>query len=214
VDRIENTGLADWSSKLRVLKTTYPSVSVADLISVSASVAIVTCPGGPRIRTYVGRNDSSVAAQTGTLPSPFSDGETLYQLFLKKGLDEQDLAGLMGAHSVSKAFGTTNITAGASQDTTPGCWDVTYYKQTFTPQAGMTSFKSDSNLATHPKVGPEMRKMISNKSKFDYKFTNAMQKMMLFGVNQKDLIECTDWIPKGTNNKREMRGSPINARIR
>jgi hypothetical protein len=121
----------------------------------------------------------------------------------------------MGAHTVSKAFGTTNITAGASQDTTPGCWDTVYYGQTIRPNPGMTSFQSDTSLANHPKVGPEMAKMINNKVRFDLMFTNAMAKMMLFGVDPSKLVDCTSLIPKGTNNnKREMRRTPINARIR
>jgi hypothetical protein len=191
----------------------YPSVSVADLIAVSASVAIVSCPGGPRIKTYVGRNDSSTGSQRNALPSPFADGETNYQLFLKKGINETELAGLMGAHSVSKAFGTLNITVGASQDTTPGVWDVTYYSEVFKPCPGMTPFTSDTNLAQHPKVGPEMAKMINNKARFNFMFTNAMEKMMRMGVNQNNLVECTNWIPRGTDN-RERRGNAINARIR
>jgi hypothetical protein len=190
-------------------------VSVADLLVVSASVAIVSCPGGPRVQTLVGRTDGVAASQPGTLPSPFADGETNYQLFLKKGINETELAGLMGAHTVSKAFGTTNITAGASQDTTPGCWDTVYYGQTIRPNPGMTSFQSDTSLANHPKVGPEMAKMINNKVRFDLMFTNAMAKMMLFGVDPSKLVDCTSLIPKGTNNnKREMRRTPINARIR
>ncbi len=39
-------------------KLGYP-VSVADIIQVGATVATVTCPLGPRIKTYVGRKDSS-----------------------------------------------------------------------------------------------------------------------------------------------------------
>jgi hypothetical protein len=166
------------------------------------------------VQTLVGRPDGMNSSQPGTLPNPFDDGETNYQLFLRKGINETELAGLMGAHTVSKAFGTANILAGAPQDTTPGCWDTAYYGQTIKSNPGMTSFQSDTKLAHHPKVGPEMAKMINNKARFDLVFTNAMAKMMLFGVDPTKLVDCTSWIPKGTSNKRDMRGSPINARIR
>jgi hypothetical protein len=61
-ERPENNGLQDISDKLLALQKKYASngVSVADVIQVASSVAIVACPGGPQVKTYVGRKDSSV----------------------------------------------------------------------------------------------------------------------------------------------------------
>ncbi|MBE7181368.1 MAG: hypothetical protein INR71_09215, partial [Terriglobus roseus] len=56
--RAENNGLQDISAKLLKLAQKY-AVGVADMIQFAGAHAIVTCPGGPRITTYVGRNDSS-----------------------------------------------------------------------------------------------------------------------------------------------------------
>jgi hypothetical protein len=45
--------------------------------------------------------------------------------------------------------------------------------------------------------------------------SNSMTKMTLLGVpNQGGLADCTNVVPRGTNNKREMRMAPINDRIR
>ena len=55
----------------------------------------------------IGREDSTQAAPEGTLPQAFgsqSKQEVLIQLWADKGFSPRELAALMGAHSVSKAF--------------------------------------------------------------------------------------------------------------
>ena len=55
----------------------------------------------------IGRKDASGAAPEGTLPQGFgkgSDHATLVQLWADKGFSQRELAALMGAHSVSRAF--------------------------------------------------------------------------------------------------------------
>jgi hypothetical protein len=55
----------------------------------------------------IGRKDASGAAPEGTLPQAFgkgSDHATLVQLWADKGFSQRELAALMGAHSVSRAF--------------------------------------------------------------------------------------------------------------
>jgi hypothetical protein len=55
----------------------------------------------------IGRKDASSAAPEGTLPQAFgkgSDHATLVQLWADKGFSQRELAALMGAHSVSRAF--------------------------------------------------------------------------------------------------------------
>jgi len=55
----------------------------------------------------IGRKDASGAAPDGTLPQAFgkgSDHSSLVQLWADKGFSQRELAALMGAHSVSRAF--------------------------------------------------------------------------------------------------------------
>lgn len=63
--------------------------------------AIVACPGGPRITTYVGRKDSTNPAPGGLLPDVHASGDSLFALF----------AALLGAHSTSKQFNTDTSNA-------------------------------------------------------------------------------------------------------
>ena len=58
--------------------------------------AIVTCPGGPRIKTLIGRKDSTTPAPTGLLPDVNAPAADLLALFKAKGFDEVDLAALIG----------------------------------------------------------------------------------------------------------------------
>lgn len=196
--------------------TKYPTITIADLLQVAASVAIVTCPGGPRVTTYVGRKDSSSVNPGGRLPDAHASGDSLYTLFQAKGFSAVDLAALLGAHSTSKAFGQSDIPSGGQQDSTPGVWDTKYYQDTLTPPAGVYPFTADKNLAAHAVVGKEFKGFVGNQGKWTGKFADAMLKMSLLGVpgGSSNLIDCTNVIPKGTSVKREMKGAPINDRVR
>jgi len=206
---------------LNLQKSKYPSITIADLIQVASSVAIVTCPGGPVVTTYVGRKDSSKPNPGGGLPDVHAPGSNLFKLFQDKGFDAVDLAALLGAHSTSKGFFVDGIPSGTPQDSTPGVWDVKYYGETINPPTGVTPFPSDVSLAAHPTVGKEFKGFVDNQGKWTGKFADAMLRMSLLGVPlpinndpKKNLIDCTSVIPKSTGVKREMRSAPINDRIR
>jgi hypothetical protein len=177
-NRPENNGLQDISAKLLNLRNTkYPLASVADFIQFAASVAIVSCPGGPRQKTYVGRVDSSNPAPDGLLPDVHSNASVLFTLFQNKGFNAVDLAALVGAHSTSKQFfvDTSAANVGKPQDSTPGLWDINFYAQTVTPPSGTFVFPSDANLAkdTTLGVGKEFKGFVNNKGKWNGKFSDA-----------------------------------------
>lgn len=76
------------------------------------------CPGGPRVKTYIGRTDSFVEAKEGGLPDVHAPAANLFGLFAAKGYNAEDLAALLGAHSTSRQFGVNKTLAGAPQDST------------------------------------------------------------------------------------------------
>lgn len=92
------------------------------MIVFAGSHAIVTCPGGPRVQTYIGRRDSSTMAPPGLLPDVNAPADSLFKLFQDKGFDAVDLAALLGAHSTSNQFNfnTSAEAYGLPQDSTPG----------------------------------------------------------------------------------------------
>lgn len=175
--RGENNGLQDISAKLLSLKQKWvavdPSVTVADIIQFAASVAIVTCPGGPQIKTFVGRKDSTNPAKGSLLPDVFAGADDLYALFQRKGFTASELAALLGAHSTSKQFHIPGAPVGAAQDSTPGKWDVQYYSDTLSPQSNVYVFPSDAKLAVHPTVGKEFKGFVGGQGKWTSAFGAA-----------------------------------------
>jgi len=83
-----------------------------------ADKATRSCPGGPRVQTYVGRKDSNRAAPDGKLPLVTDRAEALLELFQDKGFNAEDLAALVGSHSTSRQRGVDPSQSGAPQDRT------------------------------------------------------------------------------------------------
>jgi hypothetical protein len=152
----ENGGLLPVCGQMKTWHDKYSryGVSMADLIQFAANVATVSCPLGPRIRTFIGRKDFAVAPPRGLLPSPFGSSDQLLALFAAKSFSADGLVALMGAHSTSQQFGVNRTRAGDPQDSTPGVWDVKYYGETIStnPPQQVFRFQSDINLANDPRL--------------------------------------------------------------
>ncbi|OJD34199.1 heme peroxidase [Diplodia corticola] len=223
IARPENHGLETYHAYITAKYNTYHAqgVGAADLIQFAGNHAIVTCPGGPAVKTLVGRGDATTASPTGVMPAGFgpgSDHDTLLQLFVDKGFNAVDLAALIGAHSTSKNVGQTAIPVGAPQDGTPGKWDVQYYSDTYAPPPGVARFDSDVNLSDKTKaVGKEFAGFVDNQGKWTGKFADAMFRLGLLGISSStynNWADCTGALPKATSSKRDIRRMPINDRAR
>lgn len=153
LNRKENRGLEEIGNATRAWYTKYKpdGISMADLIQTGAIVATATCPGGPKIRMFVGRQDDERAAPEGKLPSASDTADSLIELFANKTLSALDLVALVGAHTTSRQrfFDTKRV--GAPQDSTPGSWDNKFYSDTLrSDNSTVLVFPSDKNLAKHP----------------------------------------------------------------
>jgi hypothetical protein len=214
LSRSDNKGLQGISDYLKALAAQY-SVGVADMIVFAGAHATVTCPGGPRIKTYIGRKDSTTPAPTGLLPDVNSPAADLSNMFKAKGFDDVDLAALIGAHTTSNQFNvnTSASVVGLPQDSTPGVWDVKFYSETLSPPKGVFVFASDTKLSQYGGVGKEFNGFVNNQGKWNGKFADAMARMTLFGsAGTSGMVDCTNVLPQSTNSKREMRASPVFAR--
>lgn len=115
--QIDNNGLADIANQALLWAKLF-NVGVADIIQFGAAHAVVTCPLGPRVRTFVGRKDSTQAAPQGLMPSVTMSADQIISLFEDKTIQPHDLAALLGAHSTSQQFNVDKTKAGFSQDST------------------------------------------------------------------------------------------------
>lgn len=161
ITRPENHGLEEIVPIVQGWYNTYHQygVGMADLIQMGATVATVVCPLGPRIRSFVGRKDSSTPSVMGLLPDVNSDADTLISLFQNKTIMPHGLAALVGSHTVSQQRFVDPARALDPQDSTPGVWDVKFYGQTIgNAPKRVFKFHSDVVLSTHPKISDEWNK--------------------------------------------------------
>lgn len=152
LSRPDNRGLEEIGAQTKTWYNKYKQygAGMADLIQVGALTAVVSCPGGPRIRNFVGRKDNSKAGPTGKLPNPFQDAKSLIDLFSAKTFTSNDLIALIGAHTASKQKFVDRSRSGTPQDSTPGTWDTRYYSETLSSDnTTILVFPSDRNLATY-----------------------------------------------------------------
>lgn len=159
--RLPNRGLEDIVAQMKDWFDEYNEygASMADLIQMASTTATVVCPLGPRVRSFVGRKDSSVPAPDGLLPSPFASADNLISLFRNMTIEPHGLTALLGAHTTSQQKFVDPARAGDPQDSTPGVWDVLYYKQTLDSNAPKRVFKfpSDINLSNDPRIATEFK---------------------------------------------------------
>ncbi|GAB7345491.1 hypothetical protein MBLNU457_3813t2 [Dothideomycetes sp. NU457] len=206
--RKENLGLqhiadvmVDWYNKYREY-----GVGMADLIQMGANVATVVCPLGPRIRSFVGRQDSSRPAVNDLLPDVMSDADTLLGLFANKTINTHGLVALVGAHTTSQQHFVEPLRAGDPQDSTPGVWDVKFYAET-TGSAPPRVFKfpSDVKLSQHQSAQTEWTKFANEQSHWNDDYAREYIRLSLLGVNNiNGLTECSHVLPpvstKGTTS--------------
>ncbi|KAF1956599.1 heme peroxidase [Byssothecium circinans] len=201
--RPENNGLQSVRELLRKVRSTY-NVGFADLAQFAHNHATITCPKGPRVRTFVGRKDATQANPTGKLPDVHDSADNLIALFQKKGFSAHDLAALVGAHASAKQRFVDPSAAGMPLDTTPGVWDVEFYNDTLNNQAGKNEkvfvLPSDKVLSTHPKIYDEWKEFVGDQPHWNEDYAKAYVRMSLLGVkNFKDLRECTRTLPRKKN---------------
>lgn len=164
-DRRENSGMGEICALVRTWHDKYKQygVGMADLIQMAANVGTVSCPLGPRVRSYVGRKDRSGPAPEDNLPSPFGTADELIAMFEDKTISPAGLIALLGAHTVSQQRFIVEERAGDPQDSTPGVWDSLYYRETVDPNAPQRVMKleSDVNLSKDPRTSPTWNKFSS-----------------------------------------------------
>ncbi len=179
-------------------------VSVADLVQMAAIVATVTCPGGPRIRAFVGRRDVDPAVpppSPGLIPPPTSDAATLIAMFHAKTFAVADLVALIGAHTVSRQFFVDPALAGQPQDSTHGVFDTRYYAETDTPDAprGVYRFSADVSLAADDTVRPLWQQFAQEDAhqRWTEVYARAYVRLSLLGVqNINNLTDCSAVVPQ------------------
>jgi len=171
MSRTENLALVPTANQFTIWFNTYKNygVTMADLIQFGAKVGAVSCPGGPRIRFFIGRTDNPNPAPTGLLPPPFFTAQQLIDNFGNKTIGPGGLVALLGAHTASRQTQVDLTQVGAPQDSTPGKWDQKYFTETLDPNTPSTivKFASDVNVANGAVTAPIWQQFATNKAAWD-----------------------------------------------
>ncbi|KAK1976606.1 peroxidase [Colletotrichum cereale] len=201
IGRPANKGLEDIVAQMKVWHDKYSKfgAGMADLIQFAAKTATVACPGGPRIKTLVGRKDSSVAAPDGLLPDPRDDADKLIELFGNKTITAPGLAALVGAHTSSRQRFFEPERANTPQDTTPGVWDVVFYQETLAAGPDdIVTFPSDMVLSKDPRSAPAFKRFAEQAPLWGAAYAREYLRLSLLGVfNINELTDCTKALPAG-----------------
>jgi hypothetical protein len=108
----------------------------------AGNLAVVACPGGPVVKTYVGRTPPKNEAPLDLLPSPFDPVPKMIARFADMGFSVRELMALIGAHTTGKQRFVDINQATKSFDSTVDVWDVRFYSETqaATAAPGMLKF--------------------------------------------------------------------------
>lgn len=202
LNRFENKGLIPIGEVTKAWFDKYQGygIGMADLIQTGALTATVSCPGGPRIKHYVGRKDDSRAAPPEKLPSPFMDAPTLIKLFNDKTFTSSDLIALIGAHTTAKQNNVDPSRPNAPQDSTPNVWDTKYYGQTLgNDNTTILIFPSDKSLATYKQTSGQWKVFAGamGQAAWAPAYAQSYFRMSMLGVkNMNALTDCSKVIPQ------------------
>ncbi|KAI9155125.1 Manganese peroxidase [Paramyrothecium foliicola] len=201
----DNGGLEPLCAQMRLWynKWKVHGISMADLIQVSAHVATVTCPLGPRMRLFVGRKDNSNPSPENIMPFTHQSPEELFQLFEDKTIAGEDLVALLGAHTVARQRFEDPSRAGDFADSTPGIWDTTFYNETLWAGApkNIFRFKSDVAIGNHNSQAGAIWRQFARRNGGSFgwpaAYAKAYIRVSVLGVyNINDLTECTGVLPR------------------
>ncbi|KAH8892465.1 heme peroxidase, partial [Thozetella sp. PMI_491] len=200
--RAEHDGLQDVGIVIKKWYDKYHrdyGVGMADLIQMGSNVATVTCPLGPRVRTYVGRPDSTKPAPSGLMPDPNDSADKLIELFRNKTITPDGLIALIGAHTTSQQHFFNQNRDGAPQDSTPGVWDINFYGETKgNAPKRVLKLPSDIALSKNPATAAIWDAFASRVGQEAWNLAYAREyiRLSLLGVyNINDLTECTKVLP-------------------
>ncbi|CRL26061.1 Haem peroxidase [Penicillium camemberti] len=204
INRPENDGLQEIRTKALQLLDKYSrySVAAADLVQFMHNVATVTCPLGPRLLTLIGRRDRREANPMGLIPSNnATDAIFLIELFQNKTFTARDLAALLGAHTVAQQLYVDPSKAGQTLDSTPGIWDMNFYREMALPEPPSGVFRLPSDEALSLADGTSSRfeaftDVTFGQTVWNQEYSAAYVRLSLLGVNNINrLTDCTKVLP-------------------
>ncbi|KAJ6566752.1 heme peroxidase [Mycena capillaripes] len=198
VQRGENNGLQSITAALQPLPAQF-GLSPGDILHLAGVLGVMACPGGPTIKTYVGRAPPPLGytAPDGRLPNPNSPVQKLTDDFAATGFSIRELMALIGAHSTGRQRFQDAATSGNPLDSTINIWDVRFYSETQNAMAAPGTFRlaSDVNFAHNATTQKDYSRFVGNQDNWGQEYSAAHEKMSLLGFNKNTLTDCSEVLP-------------------
>ncbi|KAJ6577707.1 heme peroxidase [Mycena capillaripes] len=180
--RPENNGLQNITAALKDLPKKY-GVSPGEVLHLTGTLAVLACPGGPVINTYIGRKTpaASYTAPDGLLPNPKAP---LWRSWVR--------------HSTAKQRFVDTTRAGQSMDSTVEIWDVRYYSEMQSPTAAPGAYRlnSDVKFAHNATTQQDFNRFVGKQDDWGREYAAAHEKMSLLGLDKSTLTDCTEIMPQ------------------
>ncbi|RPD57401.1 peroxidase MNP1 [Lentinus tigrinus ALCF2SS1-6] len=176
------------------------NISTADFIQFAGAVGLAQCPGAPQLEFMLGRKDATQAAPDGLVPEPFDTVDSILARMLDVGFQDFEVVWLLSAHTVAAADRVDDTIPRTPFDSTPEIFDTQFFietqlrGQTFPGKGGIQG-ESDHLLARDSRTSCEWQSFTNDQEKFAETFPDVMGRLALLGVDQSNLIDCSEVIP-------------------
>ncbi|KAJ7684142.1 heme peroxidase [Mycena polygramma] len=202
VMRPDNNGLQSIVSLLQPLPGQF-NVTPGDVLHLAGVLGVLACPGGPVIKTYIGRPAPKNIAPDGLLPNPNSAVKILTDRFADMGFSIRELMALIGAHSTGKQRFVDPALAESAFDSTVNIWDVRFYSETQSATAPPGTFRlnSDVNFSHNATTQKDYNRFVGKQDDWAEEYADAHEKMSLLGFNKNALTDCTELLPQSIDLK-------------
>ncbi|KAF8896040.1 heme peroxidase [Infundibulicybe gibba] len=208
--RPDNDGLQTIVGLLKPLPAKF-GVTPGDLLHLAGVLGVLACPGGPVVKTYIGRPAPKNNNPDGLLPNPHSPVSVLTARFADMGFSIREMMALIGSHTTGKQRFVDTTKAGSSFDSTVDIWDVRFYSETQSNSTAAGTFKLPSDVAfSHdPSTVKDYNRFVGSDRQDNWarEYADAHEKMSLLGQNKNSLTDCTELLPEEIDLKNLAVGS-------
>ncbi|KAI0069868.1 manganese peroxidase 1 [Panus rudis PR-1116 ss-1] len=206
-------------------------VSFGDFIQFAGAVGFSNCAGGPRLQFLAGRSNNSRPAPDLTVPEPSDPTDKIFQRMGDAGFSPNEVVDLLASHTVAAQDHVDPTIPGTPFDSTAGTFDAQFFVETLlkgtlfpgngsnegevlSPLAGEFRLQSDFEIARDARTACEWQSFITDHNAMVTKFEKAMAKLAVLGHNPRDLVDCSEVIPKPAAAKSKVARLPAGKTLR
>ncbi|THV00251.1 heme peroxidase [Dendrothele bispora CBS 962.96] len=200
INRSENNGMQTIVSLLKPLPEKF-DVSPGDVLHLAGTLAVIACPGGPLVNTFVGRPAVKNDNPTGLIPDTHDTVSNIVNRFSDMGITVREAMALIGSHTCARQRFVDLAFANDTFDTTPEIWDIRFYAETKRNDSDPGVFRLPSDLAfSHSSLTQDDYNRfvgsLSTQEDWAREYADAHEKMSMLGQDVSALTDCTEIMPE------------------